>query len=250
MTNQLNAEYYYTNSDLQKKIAIDLFQYHKFSNNERILDIGSGDGYITKLMSQYGHIIGIDSSHSMINFAKKYNSNKITEFVESTILEYNTEERFSLITAFNSIYWCGDIDQIFKKINELLEKNGKFLIVTYPKESPYWLPIISLLQQKAWVNWQEKSIYKHWIESKQYTKIINDNNLSLIRTDSSTEEITYNNSGEYISYLKGWLPLMFNISDFPIDDFINELVFSIWGTNTSKAINLSYKKLVLYGQPK
>ncbi|WP_119344048.1 class I SAM-dependent methyltransferase [Facilibium subflavum] len=248
MTNQLDAKYYCTNSDLQKKIAIDLFQYHQFSNDEKILDVGSGDGYITKLMSQYGCITGIDSSHSMINFANEHNSNKMTTFVESTILNYDTKEKYSLITAFNSIYWCGDVDNIFKKIHSLLEKDGKFLIVTYPKESPYWVPIIDLLKKESWASWLDKSIYKHWITSEQYAKIINDNSLSIIKTDASIEEIPYYSSGEYIRYLKGWLPLMFNSNDFPIDDFITELVFSIWGKETEKQVNLSYKKLVLYGK--
>ncbi|MDA0911573.1 MAG: class I SAM-dependent methyltransferase [Proteobacteria bacterium] len=248
MTNQLDAKYYCTNSDLQKKIAIDLFQYHQFSHDEKILDVGSGDGYITRLMSQYGCITGIDSSHSMIDFANKHNSNKMTTFVESAILNYDTKKKYSLITAFNSIYWCGDINNIFKKVHDLLEKDGRFLIVTYPKESPYWSPIIDLLKKASWVSWLDKSIYKYWVTSEQYAKIINDNSLSIIKSNSSIEEIPYYNSDEYISYLKGWLPLMFNSNDFPIDDFITELVCSIWGKETKKQVNLSYKKLVLYGE--
>lgn len=247
MSNQIDAAHYCVNSKLQKKIAIDIFNYHMFGKHENILDIGSGDGHITKLISQYGFTTGIDFSSSMVDFALENNQTSSTRFIEGDILTYSPMETYSLITAFNSIYWCGNLNAVFYKIQTLLKENGKFLIVTYPKESPYWSPIINLLKQSSWRCWLNESIYKDWVPSNTYKEIILNSGLSLCKFDTSIETITYNSAREYIDYIKGWLPLMFNNDKFPIHRFIVELVDSIWGNEKEKSINISYKKLVLYG---
>jgi len=245
MDNKLSAEHYSQNSKLQKKIALDIMYYHKFSNNEKILDIGCGDGEITKLLSEYGEALGVDSCKNMIDFANKKNITATTKYLNSAFLELNEQNKYSLITAFNSIYWCGDLNKIFRKIYSILEDKGRFLIVTYPKESPYWLPIISLLKSNKWEKWQNSSIDRLWLTTDEYITLINNHNLKLLRYDITIENINYKSLNEYINYLHGWLPLMF-ATTFPIDDFIKDLVKTVWEDN--KEVNIKYKKVILYGE--
>lgn len=223
-----------------------MIDYHLFSQYEKILDIGCGDGEITKSLSDYGKTTGIDLCSNMIEFARKNNSNKNTNYINTSILDFNNNsEPYSLVTAFNSIYWCGDLKNVFSKINHLLCDHGKFLIITYPKESPYWTPIIDLLNSDKWEEWKHSSIANFWITTDEYIKIINNNNLKLLKCDASIELVSYSDKSEYINYIKGWLPLMFN-DGFNINDFINDLVAKVFGYN--KSITMKYKKVILYGQ--
>ncbi|MBK2275881.1 class I SAM-dependent DNA methyltransferase [Francisella philomiragia] len=244
MTSKIDAKHYNQNSILQKALAIDVLHYHKFKSEENILDIGCGDGEVTKLISMYGKATGIDLCQNMIEFAKENNSNNNTEYINCPILEFKKTQEYSLITAFNSIYWCGNLNKIFSKIYDLLEPNGKFLIITYPKESPYWIPIVDLLSTDKWKIWKDLSILKYWLTTDEYVNVIKCNNLKVIHCNSSIENIHYKNKNEYTNYLKGWLPLMFT-HEFPIDDFLDDLVSSFW--KTADSLNIEYKKVVLYG---
>lgn len=245
MSDVINAKHYNKNSQFQKSVASNVLSYHTFSSDEKILDIGCGDGEITKLLSTNCKTTGIDLCSNMINFAKKYNSSVNTYYLNTAILDFNDTEKYSLITAFNSIYWCGDLEKVFSKIYNLLYNSGKFLIVTYPKESPYWLPIVTLLESNKWNKWKDISITKYWLTTDEYIKSINNSNLNLIQCHTCIEEISYKNSNEYLDYINGWLPLMFN-KKFPIKEFMSDLVNSIWTENNY--LNIKYKKVVLYGE--
>ncbi len=249
MTNIVDANYYSKNSEFQKKIATELFRYHSFkSHNENILDIGCGDGAITELLSQHGTVTGIDSSKSMIEYATNNHLNRNIQYEHTPILSYDTQQRYSLITAFNSIYWCGDLIQIFNRIKQLLKPKGKFLIVTYPKESPYWIPIIKTLNSQKWVQYKNSSISKNWKSSDEYLELMRSTDLKIISFDASEECISYNSPAEYARYLKGWIPLLFNNNKFPIDQFIADVVNTLWHNSGNEPLKIAYKKVALYGE--
>ncbi len=76
---------YNLHSSVQRDNAIPLIKNMKFYGNEKILDVGSGDGYLTFLISkrlQQGTVIGLDKSKSMTNFSKSnYRKIKNLKFI-------------------------------------------------------------------------------------------------------------------------------------------------------------------------
>jgi trans-aconitate methyltransferase len=71
---QWNAEEYRTSSSNQKKWALELLSKLDLKGNERVLDIGCGDGEITAAIAQRvprGFAVGIDSSKEMIDLATR-----------------------------------------------------------------------------------------------------------------------------------------------------------------------------------
>ena len=74
-----NPEDYHHNSSVQLSWARELITKLDLKGDERILDIGCGDGKITASIASTapnGSVLGIDSSHEMISFAESKFSDK------------------------------------------------------------------------------------------------------------------------------------------------------------------------------
>jgi trans-aconitate 2-methyltransferase len=244
----VNAEHYSRNSEIQKKIATDIFSYHRFSTNEKILDLGCGDGYVSSLLSEHGEVLGVDSSNNMIAFARSNYLNKNLSFLCSKIENYHTNERYSLITAFNSIYWCKDLNLIFTNLHRLLNSKGKLLLVTYPKESPYWTPFIETLRSDDWVHLSHKSIESHWITENQYLNNLSKHGFNIIHKESSINNLTYKSRYEFLDYIKGWIPCFLYTDKVRINKFMVDVSNRLWREQENNKVDIAFKKLVIYAE--
>ena len=97
--------------------------------NFRFLDIGCGNGWVVRKMSQKTlclKAIGIDKSKMMIKNAKsKILSEKENYFV--TELEtWNIKEKFDIIFSMESLYYSVPMEPSLEKVFKLLKKGGMF----------------------------------------------------------------------------------------------------------------------------
>ncbi len=97
--------------------------------NFRFLDIGCGNGWVVRKMSQHPSCIkaiGIDKSKMMIKNAKsKILSEKENYFV--TDLEtWKTKEKFDIIFSMESLYYSVPMEPALEKVFKLLKKGGIF----------------------------------------------------------------------------------------------------------------------------
>ena len=97
--------------------------------NFRFLDIGCGNGWVVRKMSQHPfciNAIGIDKSAMMVKNAKsKILSEKENYFV--TELEtWNTKEKFDMIFSMESLYYSVPMEPALEKVFKLLKKDGIF----------------------------------------------------------------------------------------------------------------------------
>jgi SAM-dependent methyltransferase len=75
-----NPEVYEKSSSTQKKWAEEVISKIQIKGNERVLDIGCGDGKITAYIASLvpeGSVVGIDNSAEMISFAQSKFPNQI-----------------------------------------------------------------------------------------------------------------------------------------------------------------------------
>ncbi|MDA0755786.1 MAG: class I SAM-dependent methyltransferase [Crenarchaeota archaeon] len=103
----------------------------KLSLNEnfRFLDIGCGNGWVVRKMSQKSSCIkaiGIDKSKMMIKNAKsKILSKKETYFV-TQLESWNAKEKFDIIFSMESLYYSVPMEPALEKVYKLLKKGGTF----------------------------------------------------------------------------------------------------------------------------
>lgn len=107
------------------------------STDGEILDIGCGGGAnLQRLMQRNPHakVTGVDYSAVSVEKSTKVNASAIAEG-RCKVLEANVaalpfkDETFTLITAFETVYFWPDIEKSFGEVRRVLVPGGKFLIV-------------------------------------------------------------------------------------------------------------------------
>jgi len=106
----------------------------KLKQNIRILDVGCGSGRAINLMAKTfptSHFTGYDFSNEVIQNAKN-ESLKLclsnTSFEKQDAANFNHEEQFDLITAFDAIHDQANPEKVLKNIRNSLKPNGVFLM--------------------------------------------------------------------------------------------------------------------------
>jgi len=96
-----------------------------------ILDIGCGTGNYTTTMKSItqAHVHGVDPSKGMLAKARQKNDDITYKLGTASEIPYD-ESTFSLIYMTDVIHHVPDIDEMFREIYRVTEKNGKVCICT------------------------------------------------------------------------------------------------------------------------
>ena len=121
----------WTNDNDIKKInsLLDLCDIRK---GYQVLDIGCGKGVITPLLQKRTKTLvdAIDLSENMIKEAKKLHDDENKyNFMALDFTEYKPDKLYDLAIIFNAYPHFLDVDKVVNKANEILKKNGKFIIM-------------------------------------------------------------------------------------------------------------------------
>jgi trans-aconitate 2-methyltransferase len=105
------------------------------AGDERVLDVGCGDGKITAEIAARvprGSVLGVDPSHDMIAFASSRfgESNLRFEVADARRLPYRDE--FDLVVSFNALHWVPEQDAALASIRATLKPGGRALLRMVP----------------------------------------------------------------------------------------------------------------------
>ncbi len=100
-----------------------------------VLDIGCGGGANLAQILRYcplGKAYGVDLSPESVAFAKKKNRKELEVncFVEQGSADSlpHTDGMFDVVTAFETVYFWGDLDRAFTEVARVLKPGGYFLL--------------------------------------------------------------------------------------------------------------------------
>ena len=107
------------------------------NNPTNILDIGCGGGKnALELLKTYkkANLVAVDYSPVSVKNSKKTWSKEIKNnrcvVEEQNVLDLTLEkESFDLITAFETVYFWGDLNKAFSNVRNCLKEKGKFIII-------------------------------------------------------------------------------------------------------------------------
>ncbi len=117
--------------------SISLFP---FGGNERILDIGSGDGVISSLLAKRAHkgsVLGIDIDPEMVAYARATSNRANLAFEVADAEEMAFESEFDLATIFFTYEWLSHREPVIRGCYRSLVPGGRLWIVVpvdMPKE--------------------------------------------------------------------------------------------------------------------
>jgi len=134
MRYQWNAADYERHSSSQQQWARDAIRTLSLTGDERVLDIGCGDGKVTAELAAHirdGSVLGIDSSETMIEFAHRrfpptFLPNLQFRWGDATRLTYRHE--FDLIVSFASLHWIRDHLAVLAGVKQALKPSGRTLL--------------------------------------------------------------------------------------------------------------------------
>src|SRR3989344_2038439 len=116
---------------------------------EKLLDLGCGEGHTTKqildrLKQKYTCDL-VEPNESAISSAKSFLSfeNNVGESFVDTLTSFKANKKYDIIfTSHTNYYWADDEQDYRKQLDKaisLLDKNGRLLILTLPKDSDHYI---------------------------------------------------------------------------------------------------------------
>lgn len=112
----------------------DLISKLQLRGDEKILDVGCGDGRLTVEISKYlpqGYVIGLDCFPEIIEFAKgKFNreNHPNVEFKLGDARSLEFEKSFDVIVSFSVLHYIHDHIPLLTRFKEALKPSGKILL--------------------------------------------------------------------------------------------------------------------------
>jgi trans-aconitate 2-methyltransferase len=127
-------DYYKSWQSEQQEFAQELMFKLDLKGDERVLDIGCGDGTITAEIAKQlpnGFVLGIDNSEEMINFAQKIISSKRftnLAFELKDINDLNFNDEFDVVFSNATLHWIINHVPVLKCIKRSLRPSGKVML--------------------------------------------------------------------------------------------------------------------------
>lgn len=118
---------------------------------QRVLDLACGTGIVSnEILSKIGHsghLVGVDSSISAINIAKRWlNRNSNVDFIIADVENLHFNEKFDAVTCQYALFFFPDAYQVLQNIKQCLKKGGSLAIAVHGARDsvPYFSSIIDV----------------------------------------------------------------------------------------------------------
>lgn len=208
------AETYFDNSTFQYEHAHSVLKHYEFKGNEAVLDVGCGDGKITSDIANLldgGSVLGIDSSPSMIEFAKSEFASGTSnlQFKVGRAEQLDYQEQFDLVVSFACLQWVSEPGQLafLMGTKQSLRKQGKVIITLYPKHHYIWDSIEETVQDKFWSRFFKNYKNPHTSYTiSSYKHLVHKAGLDIKSITESVPVAYFDTCQEMQDFVRSWLP--------------------------------------------
>lgn len=189
-----NPIQYSLNNSLQYEIGLSFLNKLLIKNTARVLDLGCGDGAITKeiaSLANEGMVVGTDISKQMIDFAShKYHAQTNLSFLKMDASKNIFQNQFDVITSFNCLHWVDDQKGALKGILNAAAPDAQIALLLSHKRSDYHHMLDKLCTSLKWRRYFNNFINPRLFFSKtDYEQLVKKSGLCL--KNIQEKEIAY-----------------------------------------------------------
>lgn len=130
MAVEFDGKRYAQTSTHQKEWGIRLIEELNLRGDERILDVGCGDGALTAKLAEFvpdGAVTGIDASKGMIETAQTHKSSNLA-FQHLDVINLNFNEEFDIVFSNAVLHWVKDHKTLLELLYRALKPSGKLRV--------------------------------------------------------------------------------------------------------------------------
>ena len=120
-------EKYEKNARFVSVYGEELIEWLNPQKDEYILDLGCGDGVLTKKITEYGcKVLGLDGSQKFVEAARKIG----VEAVQGDAQNMKFENEFDAIFSNAALHWMTNPEKVMEGVSRALKKGGRFVAET------------------------------------------------------------------------------------------------------------------------
>jgi trans-aconitate methyltransferase len=229
-----SAADYASNSSVQQAWARELIVQLKLRGNERILDVGCGDGKITAEIARAlpkGSAVGVDASPQMIEFANgtfPANKNPNLEFHVMDARHIEFQRRFDLVFSNAALHWVDDHQAFLRGAATVLRDGGRLLVSCGGKGNAQdvVLALLPEMRSKRWRAFFRKMEAPYFFYTpEQYKKWLPRFGFETRSVKLAPKDATYKGVEGFATWLRTtWLPYVQRVPDAAREEFIAAVV--------------------------
>lgn len=203
---------YVHNSDLQRRWAMAFLapNLKQLKGDEKILDIGCGDGKISADVSKFvseGFVLGLDPSLFMLDWAKKqycFHEYPNLTFKEGGLEIPNLSETFDVIYSTCAVQHCLNQPLAFENLASLLKKGGKLWIMVPSMDNDAWKLARKKVQvSPKWACYWQNQTPRQFLNPDDYVKLLEDAHLRPIRVERIQTIDPFVDREDFLTFLLG-----------------------------------------------
>lgn len=230
---QWDGEQYLNNSELQYQWAWDYIQKLQLQGEERVLDIGCGDGRVTAIIAQSlprGFVLGIDASESMLQVAQdlkdKIHLNNL-DFTRRDAICMGFENEFDFIVSFSCFHWISDHFAALQEIEKALKPGGKVFLYFAPDHGRdrFDHAINTVVNSQKWTHYfSDFSNPFSLVTPSKFVSYAEEAGLLLKRIEVVTVDEIFEDKAAFTAWMTGWMSHLKQLPKELHQEFLEEII--------------------------
>ncbi len=225
-----SAADYAANSVVQQSWARELIAKLKLHGNERILDVGCGDGKVTAEIAHavpHGEAVGVDASPQMIEFARKTfppSEVRNLEFDVMDAREIQFLRKFDLLFSNAALHWVDDHQAFLQGAASVLKTGGRLIVSCGGKGNAHdvFLALRPEMRMKRWKQYFRKFPKPYFFYTPEdYEKWLPKFGFKINSLKLAPKDATYEGRDGFATWLRTtWLPYVQRVPEEAREEFI------------------------------
>ncbi|OPY77436.1 MAG: Trans-aconitate 2-methyltransferase [Syntrophorhabdus sp. PtaU1.Bin153] len=228
-----DAEDYYKNSSEQQKWGFELLDKLSLKGNERVLDLGCGDGRITAQIARrvaQGSVLGFDKSERMVAFARSHFPedhfpNLTFSIKDARDMDFNQE--FDVVFSNAVLHWIHEPMVVLRGIKRSLKPGGRVIAQMGGKGNAAEILSVldSIVTRKEWSGYFTGLTAPYaFCDAAEYSKWLGQAGLTVMRIESILKYMNHGGKEGLSAWIRTtWLPYTTRVPEGLRSAFIDEV---------------------------